>query len=603
MPHVHEHHYNSGMSDVERGMNYERACIVTALVGGLLATALCGCAREAPSAVKSSGKVVFASIDGSAECCETNGSSKAELLLAQAGPAKVVTASQRKERNRDASDDFFERGEIPRLKITIPQAELDRLRQDNRNYVRCAIKESAKTEYASVGIKLKGAAGSFRGVDDKPALTLNFDRFRDHQEFHGLDKIHLNNSVQDPTYLNELVCSELFLAGGIPTPRTTHARVWLNGRDLGLYVLKEGFDASFLKRHFKDSTGNLYDGGFLQDLDAALEKDSGDGPDDRSDLKTVVDATREGDAKKRWQRMAELVDVDRMLTFTALELMTCHWDGYSLNRNNYRVYFDANTKKMLILPHGMDQMFGDPNASVLINPGAMVPQAILSNPEWRAAYRDRIGELLPLFSPPDRLLKRADEVHARIRPVLNEWNAGAARDLDNQVRHLKERIAARAKSLAEQNNVPEPRPLKFDADGVAKVIGWKAKAETADAKFDEQAGANEPKSYRIEAGPGGRCVASWRAKVLLPAGKYKFEARGRTSEVAALAEQSGEGAGVRLSGAKRTNKLAGDSSWQPLEHAFEIIAPTQEVELVAELRATKGQVWFEADSLRVVRAK
>jgi hypothetical protein len=267
------------------------------------------------------------------------------------------------------------------------------------------------------------------------------------------------------------------------------------------------------------------------------------------------------------------------------------------------VYFDSNTKKMLILPHGMDQMFGDPHASILVNPAAMVSSAILSNPEWRAVYRDRIAELLPLFSPPDRLLKRVDEVHARIRPVLSEWNDAAARDLDNHVHHLKQRIAARAKSLVEQNNVPEPRPLKFDADGVAKVVGWKAKAETADAKFDEQARANAPKSYRIESGPGGRCVASWRAKVLLPAGKYTFEGAARTAGVAALAESSGEGAGLRLSGTKRSNKLAGDSSWQKLEHAFEIIAPTQEVELVAELRATKGQVWFDADSLRVVRAK
>ena len=550
--------------------NCLRLRIATVFLGGLLATSVCA---------------------------------STTLLLAQAAPALVFTPFEKKDRKRDASDTFFERGEIPRLKITIPQPELDRLNQNNRDYVRCAIKENDKTEYISVGIKLKGAAGSFRGMDDKPALTLNFDKFRDHQAFHGLDKLHLNNSVQDPTYLNELICSELFLAAGVPTPRTTHARVWINGRDAGFYVLKEGFDGTFLKRHFGDGKGNLYDGGFLQDLDANLEKDSGDGPDDRSDLKAVVDAAREQDGQKRWQRIADVVDVDKLLTFTALELMACHWDGYSLNRNNYRVYFDAKTKKMLLLPHGMDQMFGDTNTSVLANPGAMLPQAILSNPQWRAAYRDRISELLPLFSPPDRLLKRVDEVHARIRPVVNEWNTDAARDLDNHVRDLKQRIAERAKNLKQQSDIPEPRPLKFDRNGVANVIGWKPKAESADAKLDEEMIANEPSRYRIEAGPGGRCVASWRAKVLLPAGKYMFVGTVRTAGVIALAETSGEGAGVRISGSRRTNKLAGDSAWQKLEHEFEILPATQEVELVAELRATKGQVWFKADSLRLVRAE
>ncbi len=57
------------------------------------------------------------------------------------------------------------------------------------------------------------------------------------------------------------------------------------------------------------------------------------------------------------------------------------------------------------------------------------------------------------------------------RPVVNEWNADAARDLDNQVRDLKQRIAERAKKLKQQANTPEPRPLKFDRDGVANVMG------------------------------------------------------------------------------------------------------------------------------------
>jgi hypothetical protein len=66
-----------------------------------------------------------------------------------------------------------------------------------------------------------------------------------------LDKIHLNNSVQDRSYLTEILCGDLFLAAGVPAARGTHARVFLNGRDLGLYGLKEGFDQSFLRRHFR----------------------------------------------------------------------------------------------------------------------------------------------------------------------------------------------------------------------------------------------------------------------------------------------------------------------------------------------------------------
>ena len=375
---------------------------------------------------------------------------------AELSPAPALakrTQQARIQRKPDRSDAFFQRGEIPRLKIEIAQTELERLQQNNREYVRARVIENDKAEYQSVGIKLKGAAGSFRGLDDRPALTLNFDKFRDGQKFHDLDKIHLNNSVQDASYLNEIICSELFLAAGVPTPRTSHARVWLNGRDLGFYVLKEGFDKTFLKRYFKDPSGNLYDSGLLQEIDADLEKDSGDGPDDRSDLAALANAAREGDQEKRWNRLAKLLDVDQFLTFMALEQMCSHWDGYCNARNNYRVYFDPATGRAHFFPHGMDQMFGDPHFGVLQTPGAMVAEAVLSNPKWRMRYRERLVELLPLFSPGDKLSQRLDEIHARTRPVLAGMGEEHAREHDGQLRHLKGQLAARAKNLQQQLNV------------------------------------------------------------------------------------------------------------------------------------------------------
>src|SRR5262249_7388215 len=158
----------------------------------------------------------------------------------------------------DPIDPFFTNGPIPHLRIEIRGTNLTELQRNNRAYTRAVVWEG-DTMYPDVGLHLKGAAGSFRSLDDRPALTLKFDKFREHQRFHGLDKIHLNNSVQDSSYMTEILCGELFRAAGVPTPRGTHARVRLNGRDLGFYVLKEGFDKMFLRRYFKNPNGNLYD--------------------------------------------------------------------------------------------------------------------------------------------------------------------------------------------------------------------------------------------------------------------------------------------------------------------------------------------------------
>lgn len=503
-------------------------------------------------------------------------------------------------RKPDASDAFFSKGTIPHLKIELGPKELQQLRQNPREYVRATVIEEKGKRYADVGIHVKGAAGSFRAIDDRPALTLNFDKFDKKQKFHDIDKLHLNNSVQDGSYLCELLCSELFLANGTPTPRVTHARVWLNGRDLGFYVLKEGFDATFLRRHFKDATGNLYDGGFLREIDADLVRQTGQGPADRSDLKALVAACRESDPARRWQRIAEKVDVDRFLTFMALELMTCHWDGYCQNRNNYRVYFDPATGKAHFFPHGLDQMFGDPNFNVLHVPGGLMAQTIMQNPEWRAQYRERLNSLMPQFVPADKLLKRIDEVQARMRPVLAAINMQAVRDQENHARDLKSRIQARARSLEQQNAVPEPKPLRFDADGIAVVKGWQPRRETEDARLEQVSPTGEPASLWIRSGRE-RCVASWRAKVLLPGGHYRLEGQARTQDVKSLREQMGAGAGLRLSGMARNNKIEGTSDWQKLSHEFTISQPMQEVELVAELRSQGGQAWFETGSLRIVK--
>lgn len=500
----------------------------------------------------------------------------------------------------DPSVAFFREGRIPRLRIEIPPGELQRLREQNREYVRCTVSEEEGLEYVHVGIHLKGAAGSFRGLDDRPALTLNFDKFTDGQLFHGLDKLHLNNSVQDPGYLDELICSELFLEAGIPAARTTHARVWMNGRDLGLYVLKEGFNRRFLKRHFAEDGGNLYEGGFVQDIDGNPKLQSGEGAVDRSDIQAVLAACRESDPALRWQKLAATVNIERFLTFMALELLTCHWDGYCENRNNYRFYFEPPGGKVQFFPHGMDQMFRNPGAGVLHTPGGMVCRAVLSNPEWRGAYRDRLDTLAARFVPPDRLLARVDAHHARVRPVLAQMHPRAAEEFDQRTRELKSRLSARAESIQRQLATPEPRALRFSQDGTAAVTGWSARKETEDARTEVVKAAGAAKEcYSITAGPSGRCIASWRARVTLPAGRYRLSARARAIGVRALADGPGAGAGLRISGSSRDHRLEGDSGWTLLRYEFQVSEALREVELVAELRAAAGQVLFDSGSLQL----
>lgn len=498
----------------------------------------------------------------------------------------------------DPSDVFFNEGKIPQIKIVLSKEQADKLRGNQRAYVECDLIIDGQPAIKKVRVKLKGAAGSFRNLDDRPAFTLNMPK---KTQFHGLDKFHLNNSVQDESYVSELISSQICRAAGYPAARASHARVWLNDRDLGFYGLKESFDENFLARNFKDATGNLYDGGFCQDIDAALELDNGSGPTDRSDLKALIAACREGDVNKRWIEIEKNLDIDMFLKFVALELMMSHWDGYAQNRNNYRVYFRGDDKKAVFMPHGMDQMFGDANFSVFHVPGPIVTSGVLNNPVWRDRYRQIVRELLPLFEP-EKLHAQIDEAHKRMRPVVAAIHEDRAKHLDARVQDFKNRVAGRHAGILRQF---PPEPIPFNKEGFATIEKWEAKG-VGDAKLEAKQ-VDGKAVLLIETGPSKQCDASFRTTIRLARGKYQIEAKVKTKDVAAIADGRGGGAGLRISGGNRNeqpqNQAAGTGDWQTVSYPLEITDDLREVVVVAELRSTAGSVMFDQSSLRVVRAK
>ena len=68
--------------------------------------------------------------------------------------------------------------------------------------------------YTNVEVHVKGGAGSYRPIYNNPALTLNFAKYAPGQSFHGLKKFSLNNSVQDPTFLNEKIAASCLIRSG-----------------------------------------------------------------------------------------------------------------------------------------------------------------------------------------------------------------------------------------------------------------------------------------------------------------------------------------------------------------------------------------------------
>ena len=346
--------------------------------------------------------------------------------------------------------ELFDQPRVVAFQISFAPEAIKALRREPRKYCPATVTVDGRV-FTNVAIHLKGAAGSYRSVDDRPALTLSFNKFVAGRRMFGLRKVHLNNSVQDDTYLNEYLASDLFRAAGVPTPRVAFATVEFDTRNLGLYVLKEGFTEDFLKCFFQRTGGNLYDGGFLQDVDQALELDEGDGVRDRSDLKALAAAANEPNAARRWERLHETLDVARFTDYAALSIMLGDWDGYVLNRNNYRVYFNPADGRAVFLPHGMDQMFQRTEMEVFPWFNGLVARALFETPEGQQLYEERFRALFfDVFH-----LERMTNAMARVADVLRPVQP----DIDDRATWLRRRIASRIRNLGRDPLLKPAAPI------------------------------------------------------------------------------------------------------------------------------------------------
>jgi hypothetical protein len=325
------------------------------------------------------------------------------------------------------------------------------------------------------------------------------------------------------------------------------------------------------------------------------------GPDDQADLKALVAAAREPDLAKRAERLDQTLAIEQFLSFVAMEMMVAHWDGYARNRNNYRLYNHPAVGKVVFLPSGMDQLFGDPNFPVFDSMGGLVTSGLWQLPTTKTQYRECVGNLITNVFTAEFLTNEIAKVHARVRPVLAAINEGAAKNFDNSTRDMSNRVLARIAGIQKQLGIQPMKPVKPDANGVFRITKWEPQVDAGEPKMADAADQAGVKALEINLDKPSRAVASWRSRVLLDAGKYRFEGKVATKGVVPLKEPTGEGAGLRISGSSRPNQLSGDSEWKKVTFEFDVPGPGTEVVLVCELRAEKGRAWFDLGSLQLTR--
>lgn len=251
---------------------------------------------------------------------------------------------------------FYALDTLPTLSLTLDQDAVESLKDDPRDFTRGSLSYQG-TVYRDVGVRLKGHR-SMRPIDDKPSFKIRFDKHVQGQRFLGQRDLVLNNLVEDPTMMREILGYRLYRAMGVPAPDVAYARVEVNGQPYGLYSIIESVDEHFLARRFDDSSGGLYEGEYGCDLHEddveGFDRDSGS-KDTRAALRALT-AAAAGPASGLIGRERGLLHTDAVLAYLAVSAFLGDFDGYR-HSHNYRIYNDPSIGKWYFLPWGIDRTF------------------------------------------------------------------------------------------------------------------------------------------------------------------------------------------------------------------------------------------------------
>ncbi len=302
---------------------------------------------------------------------------------------------------------MFTLDQVPTLEIHLEPGDIESLWADPYAYVPGDIVFDGDV-VPQVGVRLKGRIGSFRNLDAKAAFKIDLNRYVPGQTLYGLEKLTLNNMVVDCSFAKERLGFAAFAAVGIPAPRVGYVWVEVNGVPYGLYANVETPDDVWLGKNFEDAGGNLYEAEYLWYPDGSyllvdftaeaqdhfeLEEGVDVGHADIHEITHVLDGHAYQDG---FYGVADVVvDWDHHLRMVSAEQWIGQLDGYSLNTNNYRVYFDPVDGKAEILPWDLDYAFQYDHAWGMswYTPRGRLSDACWSDGDCHEAHMDVLDEV------------------------------------------------------------------------------------------------------------------------------------------------------------------------------------------------------------------
>ncbi len=222
----------------------------------------------------------------------------------------------------------------------------------------------------NIGFRLRGNTSRWSA---KKSFKVSFNTFY-RQKFYGLEKMNLNGEHNDPSIIRSRLSWELFDIIDIPASRAAYVEFYINNEYKGLYINVEHVDDEFVDLRFGNKSGNLFkclwpaDLVYLGDDPDLYKFENGDRRaydlrtneeiDDYSDLAEFIDVLNNTSDAEFATELEKVFNVNSFIKYLVIEILTGHWDAYSVNKNNFYLYNNLNTGKFEFIPYDLDNTFG-----------------------------------------------------------------------------------------------------------------------------------------------------------------------------------------------------------------------------------------------------
>ena len=431
---------------------------------------------------------------------------------------------------------LFDDGQVHIINIQIEDWGAFIENAEKEEYVACTVEIDGE-KFHNIGLRAKGN-NSLRLTEEyglsRYSLKLEFDHFLDGGNYHGLDKLSLDASFQDNSYLKTYMVYDMMAFMGVPAPLCSYTWVTVNGEAWGLFLAVEEPEEAFARRNFGNDYGKLYKPDYrslnAENADVAL-KYIGDNPDSypgifenaklktsKADQERVIEALKTLSAG---ENLETAINVDEVLRYFTVQVFVMNWDSYLGHTGHNYILYEENGI-LSILPWDYNLAFGtyalgmtnpikDPN--ILINYPINTPaegKIMMNRPLYHnmmkhdayfAKYHAYFDELLSGYFESGRFEITLRQTEKMISPYVQKDATAFCSFEDHQlaVDTLEQICLLRAQSIRSQLDGEIPATIRGQQENPNAKVEASEVQLTALGDFEDLESAKEKQRAALNA--------------------------------------------------------------------------------------------------------